>query len=104
MFRLLCAVFNVNRWLAQSGGFLGNWIVGNYVDSTLMHLRRELDRQDGTERLLQLLLDMLDHPTVATRIRFVASWRANTRAWPPGEPPPKAAGTPTAGAADPPHT
>jgi hypothetical protein len=81
MFRLLRAVLNVNRRLAESGGFLGNWIVANYVDSTLMLLRRELDRQDGTECLLQLLRDMLDHPTVVTRTRFVANWPANTRDW-----------------------
>ncbi len=76
MFRLLRAVFTVNRLLAQSGGFLVNWIVANYVDSTLMLLRRELDRQEGTESLLQLLYDMIDHPTVVTRARFVARWPA----------------------------
>jgi hypothetical protein len=101
MFRLLRAVFNVNRRLAQSGGFLGNWIVGNYVDSTLMHLRRELDRQDGTECLLQLLLDMLDHPTVVTRTRFVASWPANTRDWLADETFSKYAGSSSAGHIDP---
>jgi hypothetical protein len=101
MFRLLRAVFNVNRRLAQSGGFLGNWIVGNYVDSTLMHLRRELDRQDGTECLLQLLLDMLDHPTVVTRTRFIASWPANTRDWLADETFSKYAGSSSAGHIDP---
>jgi hypothetical protein len=43
-----------------------NWIVGNYVDSTLMHLRRELDRQDGTECLLA------DHRRVMRCISFTA--------------------------------
>jgi len=78
-----------------------NWIVGNYVDSTLMHLRRELDRQDGTECLLQLLLDMLDHPTVVTRTRFVASWPANTRDWLADETFSKYAGSSSAGHIDP---
>lgn len=81
LFRLARAVFNINPWLAQNGGFLGNWLVANYVDSTLMLLRRELDRQDGTECLQQLLLDMLEYPTVVTRARFIARWPANTREW-----------------------
>jgi hypothetical protein len=79
MFRLLRAVITLNPRLAEVGGFFANWIVANYVDSTLMLLRRELDRQDGTECLLQLLYDILDHPTVVTRTRFVANWSANTR-------------------------
>ncbi len=66
-----------------------------------MHLRRELDRQDGTECLLQLLLDMLDHPTVVTRIRFVASWPANTRDWLADEKFSKYAGSSLAGHIDP---
>jgi hypothetical protein len=81
MFRLLRAIARSNPWLAENGGFFADWIVRSYVDSTLMLLRRELDKQAGSECLLQLLYDMLENPTVVTRTRFVANWPANTREW-----------------------
>ena len=40
-------------------------MVENYVDSALMLIRQELDRQAGTENLRNLLFDMIEHPTVA---------------------------------------
>jgi len=79
MFRLLRAIVTINPWLAEHGGFFADWIVSRYVDSTLMLLRRELDKQAGTECLLQLLYDMLENPTVVTRTRFVANWPADLR-------------------------
>ena len=66
MFRLLRAVFVTNQHLSEEGGFIFRWMVENYVDSALMLLRRELDRQDGTENLLNLLLDMIEHPRSST--------------------------------------
>jgi len=72
MFRLLRAVFVANEGLSNEGGFIFEWVVRNYVDSSLMLLRRELDGVHGTECIQQLLLDMLDHPTVLTRGRYLS--------------------------------
>lgn len=69
MFRLLRAVYQANDDLAERGGFVLDWLVRNYVDASLMVLRRELDRQSGTENLRNLLLDIADHPSVLTRAR-----------------------------------
>lgn len=74
LFRLLRAVFVTNPRLSEEGGFLFEWMVENYVDAALMLLRRELDVQAGTENLRNLLLDMIEHPTVLTRARYRAAW------------------------------
>jgi hypothetical protein len=74
MFRLLRAVFVTNQHLSEHGGFIFRWMVENYVDSALMLLRRELDRQDGTENLLNLLLDMIERPVVVNRGRYLTRW------------------------------
>ena len=74
MFRLLRAVFSTNPWLSAEGGFIFEWMVRNYVDANLMLLRRELDIQNNTENLRNLLLDMCDHPTVITRASYLARW------------------------------
>ncbi len=74
MFRLLRAVFDNNERLSEEGGFIFDWIVQMYVDSTLMLLRRELDDQARTENLRNLLSDIIDHPTVLTRARYRAAW------------------------------
>jgi hypothetical protein len=66
--------FVTNRRLSEEGGFIFEWMVENYVDSALMLLRRELDRQDGTENLLNLLFDIVEHPTVVNRARYLARW------------------------------
>jgi hypothetical protein len=74
LFRLLRAVFVANEQLAAEGGFLFKWMALNYVDAMLMLLRRELDLQGGTESLRNLLLDMIEHPSVLTRARYLARW------------------------------
>jgi hypothetical protein len=74
MFRLLRAIFLANEKLSHEGAFVLRWMVDNYVDAALMFLRRELDQQAGTENLRNLLLDMIDHPTVATRARYLSKW------------------------------
>lgn len=74
VFRLLRAIFVANERLSSEGGFILEWMVRNYVDSSLMLLRRELDGQHGTECIQQVLLDMLDHPTVLTRARYLSRW------------------------------
>lgn len=72
MFRLLYAIFATNQKLSDEGGFVFNWMAANYVDVTLMLLRRELDKQAGTENLRNLLCDMIKHPTVMTRARYLS--------------------------------
>jgi hypothetical protein len=42
-----------------------------------MSLRRELDVQSGTENLRNLLLDIIQHPEVLTRARYVGQWTAD---------------------------
>jgi hypothetical protein len=79
MFRLLRAVFVTNRRLSEEGGFIFEWAVHNYVDATLMLLRRELDGQAGTESLLNLLFDVIEHPTVVNRARYRARCRPELR-------------------------
>ena len=74
LFRLLRAIFTTNQQLSQEGGFVFRWMVDNYVDSASMLLRRELDRQAGTENLRNLLLDIIEHPTVASRERHRSRW------------------------------
>lgn len=77
MFRLLRAVFDNNERLSDEGGFIFNWIVEIYVQSALMLLRRELDQQARTENLHNLLLDIIEHPSVLTRARYRAAWDAH---------------------------
>ena len=74
MFRLLRAVYANNAKLSSEGGFILNWIAQNYVDAALMLVRRELDQQAGTENLRNLMLDIIEHPTVLTRARYKATW------------------------------
>ena len=45
VFRLVRAVFAQNQQLSDEGGFIFTWAAENYVDSALMLLRRELDKQ-----------------------------------------------------------
>lgn len=75
MFRLLHAIFVTNQKLSDEGGFVFDWMAKNYEDATLMLLRRELDLQAGTENLRNLLSDMIKHPTVMTRARYLSKWR-----------------------------
>lgn len=74
MFRLLRAIFATNPGLSDKGGFVLQWMANNYVDATLMLLRRELDQQAGTENLRNLLIDMIERPTVLTRARYRSKW------------------------------
>jgi hypothetical protein len=74
MFRLVRAVFTTNERLLEEGGFVFNWVAENYVEATLMLVRRELDKQAGVENLKNLLLDMIENPTVITRARYLTSW------------------------------
>jgi hypothetical protein len=75
VFRLFRAVFATNRELAAEGGFLFKWMADNYVDAALMVIRRELDIQAGTENLRNLLEDIVEHPEVLTRARYLAEWK-----------------------------
>lgn len=73
-FRLIRAVFANNNALAAQGAFLFNWMAWNYFDSSLMLIRRELDTQNNTENLKNLLKDIIKHPEVLTRSRYIAQW------------------------------
>lgn len=74
MFRLVRRVFNTNRQLSDEGGFLFNWMAENYIEAALMLVRRELDLASKTENLRHLLEDIVEHPDVLTRARYLASW------------------------------
>ena len=74
LFRLVRAVFTTNQRLSNDGGFLFNWMAENYLDASLMVVRRELDIQAGTENLRNLLEDIIEHPEVLTRARYVLQW------------------------------
>ncbi len=76
LFRLVRAVFVNNQTLLDQGGFLFKWMADNYVDASLMLVRRELDKQAGTENLRNLLEDIIGHREVLTRARYVAQWPA----------------------------
>ncbi len=75
LFRVVRAVFENNARLSEEGGFIFNWMAENYVDAALMLIRRELDVQAGTENLRNLLEDIIDHPYVLTRARYVGRWQ-----------------------------
>lgn len=74
IFRLMRATFRNNASLASEGGFLFNWMSENYVDASLMVVRREVDTQAGTENLRNLLEDIIKHPEVLTRARYRSQW------------------------------
>lgn len=74
MFRLLEGVFDNNAQLSEEGGFIFDWMAENYVDSALMLLRRELDRQNNVENLWNLLHDIIDHHRILTRGRYCTAW------------------------------
>jgi len=74
LFRLFSALFAENPRLSEEGGFVFQWMVENYVDAALMLIRRELDKQAGTENLRNLLSDMIQYPTVLTRARYLEAW------------------------------
>ena len=72
LFRLLRCVFSVNTKLSDEGGFIFNWAAENYVDASLMLIRRELDVQAGTENLCNLLEDIIEHPAVLNRAHYLS--------------------------------
>jgi hypothetical protein len=74
IFKLVCAVFHTNPELLAEGFDVFSWLVENYVDASLMLVRRELDKQAGTENLRNLLDDIIEHPEVLTRSRHTAAW------------------------------
>ena len=74
MFRLVAGLFEQNTQLQQVGGFVWDWLAQNYVAGASMTLRRELDRQAGTENLLGLLHELQERPSVIDRSRFRATW------------------------------
>jgi hypothetical protein len=74
MFRLVRGVFTTNQQLSDEGGFVFNWAAENYLDASLMVIRRELDVQSGTENLRNLLEDIIEHTGVLSRARYRMQW------------------------------
>jgi hypothetical protein len=67
-------VFDQNRQLQETGGFMLQWAADNYVAASAIAFRRELDTQRGTENLYHLLCEMRDRPEVVCRSRFRQTW------------------------------
>jgi hypothetical protein len=78
VFRLMRAVFESNDRLSDDGGFLYEWMARNYLDSTLMLLRRELDLAAGTENIRNLLIDIAENPAVLCRSRYREQYPSDT--------------------------
>jgi hypothetical protein len=76
IFHLVRTVFNTNDDLSKHGGFIFNWIAENYVDASLMVIRRELDKEDRVENIKNLLYDIQKHPEVLSRTNYIAPWPA----------------------------
>jgi hypothetical protein len=74
VFRLLREIFNSNERLRETGGYVLSFVAEMYVTHTLMVLRRDMDRQGGTENLLNLLYDMKRHARIINRSRVVRMW------------------------------
>jgi len=73
MFRLVRAVFLSNEKLRADGGLWFNWMSENYAVATLTAVRRELD-VEGSPNLWNLLDNIIQHPRVLTRRRYVTQW------------------------------
>jgi hypothetical protein len=74
MFRLMRGIYEQNTNLRNTGSFFLTWAAYNYVAASAMALRRELDVQDGTENLFQMLCEIRARPTVLSRARFRSTW------------------------------
>jgi len=74
MFRLFRTVFANNKNLSEKGGFILDWVTRIYVDSTLMLVRRELDKQTGVENIRNLLSDIVKFPSILNRKRYREYW------------------------------
>lgn len=73
IFDLIRDVVAKNATLQETGGAVLDWMYGNYVESVMMHLRRELDDWPGLN-LVHLLDEMAKRPEVMTRARYAALW------------------------------
>ena len=68
-FRDVADVFRGNSRLQQVGGHIWGWLRVNYVASVLMRVRRQVDSQQNTVNLRQLLEELCQRPEVVTRGR-----------------------------------
>jgi len=73
MFRLVRAVFSGNEKLRADSGLWFKWMAENYAAATLTAVRRELDVKSGPN-LWNLLDDIIQHPRVLTRRRYMTQW------------------------------
>jgi hypothetical protein len=68
-FRDVAEVFRNNPRLQQTGEHLWVWFLMNYVSSVLIRIRRQIDSQNNTVNLKQLMHAIIKHPQVVTRGR-----------------------------------
>ena len=68
-FRDVADIFNKNARLRQTGWYLWDWMLLNYIANVLMRIRRLVDSQQGTVSLKQLLHAIIKQPAVITRGR-----------------------------------
>jgi hypothetical protein len=74
-FELLRAIFEFEdgRRLRTGRKFF-DWCMSNYVDASLLYVRRELDDQSNGEALRQILQEMIQFPQTVSKDRWLAAW------------------------------
>src|SRR5690349_21299980 len=75
VYAALCAIFDFRDGaLLRNGRPFFEWCMFNYIDATLLYIRRELDTQVNGEALRQILSEMIGHPRTVTRARWMVAW------------------------------
>jgi len=71
IFREVAKMIDANPKIQQHSAFY-EWLAAVWADSGLMATRRQVDRDKRSVSLERLLTDILDHPHVLSRQRFVS--------------------------------
>src|SRR6266849_2215612 len=79
MFRMMRDVADRNARLRETGGHVLDWMFENYALSAAMSVRRDLDRDDSTLGLLNLLYEIEERPTIINRARYRTMWNPHPR-------------------------
>jgi hypothetical protein len=74
IFRLVRGIANDNHRVRDTGGHVLDWMFGNYVLAAGMMFRRDVDRDQSTVNLLNLLYELGERPQVVNRGRYRALW------------------------------
>lgn len=72
-FDMMRDIVGRNRRLRETGGYLLDWIFGNYAVAAAMTFRREIDGTQG-QSLRQMLHEIEARPTVLSRTRYRKEW------------------------------